>query len=495
MQAFRARIRRVTLSFIIILLCLFSLLLYLGLSTILHRHIDEELVALARQESQRVELATGHIHLVPPGERSKEQKQNEEEEEEEEEEEDDDEASDLFEHEEEELRHAIRFSVVFDQTGKVLWSGDPAAAPSPLAVPIITQVLKGETVFETILKPGRPPIRRIFVPLHIEDHGLLIFQTEKSLRFVQETLWSLFLLLAGASTGLLFLAWWGSGRLAREALAPVEALSQTAETISGQTLSTRLSLTAPYMEFQRLAQTFNGMLDRLQQVFESQRRFVADAAHELKTPLTAMKGNFEVSLQRTRSAEEYREVIISNLTEVDRLTGMTKSLLTLAQFAGDRPPLVLESINLCPLVEEVVDELSVLAQEGGIHLQAECQSVPPLMGDISQLKQALINLLDNALRATPFGGTITVRVRSLNTSIELTVEDTGPGIDSRHLPHLFERFYRVDQARDRQSGGTGLGLAIVKEIVEAHGGHIQAHSQVGKGTTMTITLPTGKSRR
>ena len=489
MQAFRTRIRRVTLTFIMILLCLFSLLLYLGLSTILHRHIDEELVALARQEGERVEHVTGHIQLVPPGDRFVNQKENDKEEYEE----DGDDTSELFEHEQEELRHAIRFSVVFDRTGKVLWSGEPSAAHSPPASPIVRQVLEGKTVFETIFHPDRPPIRRIFAPLTLEDHGLLIFQTEKSLRFVQDTLWSLFLLLGGASIGLLFLAWWGSGRLAREALAPVEALSQTAETISGQTLSTRLTLTAPYTEFQRLAHTFNGMLDRLQQVFDSQRRFVADAAHELKTPLTAMKGNFEVSLQRTRSAEEYRDVIISNLSEVDRLTGMTKSLLTLAQFASDRPPLVLESLDLPPLVEEVVDELSVLAQEVGIHLQADCQPIPPLVGDASQLKQALINLLDNALRATSSGGTITVRVRSRHTFIQLSVEDTGQGIESQHLPHLFERFYRVDQARDRQTGGTGLGLAIVREIVEAHGGSIQAYSQIGKGTTFTITLPTGGS--
>lgn len=489
MQAFRTRIRRVALTFIVILLCLFSLLLYVGLSTILHRHIDEELVALARQESQRVDLTTGQIQLTPPKPIPKEEKDKEDDEE------DGDDADDLFEHEEEELRHAIRFSVVFDQTGKVLWSGEPMAAHPPLASSLITRVLKGEPVFETILKPGRPPIRRIFVPLSIEDQGPFIFQTEKSLRFVQDTLWWLFLLLAGASTGLLLLAWWGSGRLAREALAPVETLSQTAGTISSQTLSTRLTLTAPYTEFQRLAHTFNGMLDRLQQVFEGQRRFVADAAHELKTPLTAMKGNFEVILQRARSAEEYREAIISNLAEVDRLTAMTKSLLTLAQFAGERSPLVLHPLDLSPLVEEVVSELSVLAQEGGIHLQAECQPVPPLMGDASQLKQALINLLDNAIRHTPSGGTITVRVGAFDTSIRLSVEDTGPGIDSQHLPHLFERFYRVEQARDRQSGGTGLGLAIVKGIVEAHGGQIQAQSQVGKGTTLTMTFPTGETHR
>ncbi len=481
MQAFRTRIRRTALSFIVWLLCLFSVLLYLGLSTILHRHIDEELVTLARQESQHVEFENGHIQLSPPGHRHKAQH---------EEDDADENEFDVLEHEEEELKHAIRFSVVFDSKGTVLWSGEPDLARPPLPQAILNQVLEGEAHFETIVKPGRPPIRRIFVPFEIEEQGPFIFQTEKSLRFVQETLWWLFLLLAGASTGLLLLAWWGSGRLAQEALAPVEALSRTAATISGQTLSTRLTLSSPYSEFQRLAQTFNGMLDRLQQVFEGQRRFVADAAHELKTPLTAMKGNFEVTLQRTRSAEEYREAILSNLAEVDRLTTMTKSLLTLAQFAGDRPPLVLQPLELQPLVEEVMSELSVLAQDGGIHFQTDYHPVPRLMGDASQLKQALINLLDNALRHTPPGGTITVRVGPHDRAIRLSVEDTGPGIEAQHLSHLFERFYRVDHARDRQSGGTGLGLAIVKEIVEAHGGSIQAHSQPGNGTTMTINLPT-----
>lgn len=478
MQAFRTRIRRVALGFIVILLGLFSLLLYLGFSTILHSHIDEELVALAEEESHRVDLATDHVHVS-----SHRKDDGDKEDEEDEREEFDD---------EEELQQAIRYSAILDPTGRILWSGQSTENRIPVKSQVIAQVLKGETVFETFHEPGRPPIRRISIPLAIEDHGRFILQTEKSLQFVKETLQWLVWLLCGASAISLLFAWWGSGRLAGEALAPVKALSQTAETISGQTLSTRLTLTSPYTEFQRLAQTFNSMLDRLQQIFEGQRRFVADAAHELKTPLTAMKGNFEVSLQRARSAEEYRETILSNLVEVDRLTAMTKSLLTLAQFAGNRPPLVLQTLVLPPLVEDVVSELSVLAHEGGIHLQTESEPVPPFLGDASQLKQALINLLDNALRHTPSDGTITVRVGSHDRSIHLSVEDSGPGIASQHLPHLFERFYRVDQARDRQSGGTGLGLAIVKEIVEAHGGTIHAQSQVGHGTTFTITFPPGE---
>ena len=472
MHDFRARIKRRALAFMLGLLGLFSLLLYLGLSTILHRHIDDELMTLAQQESQQMELATGQVHISPYRSYEKHPKNDPEE----------------FD-DDEELRQAIRYSVILDSSGRIIWSGQPTEHRLPTSPQLLMQVRHGEIVFETLHPPGGAAIRRISMPLPIEDHGIFILQTEQSLQFVQDTLWWLIYLLLGGSTVLILVAWWGSGQLAREALAPVQALSQTAETISGQTLSTRLTLTAPYTEFQRLAQTFNGMLDRLQQVFESQRRFVADAAHELKTPLTAMKGNFEVILQRTRSAEEYRETIISNLAEVDRLTVMTKSLLTLAQFAGDRPPLMLQNLDLSPLMEEVVSELSVLAQDSGITLQADCPPVPSVMGDASQLKQALINLLDNALRYTPSGGTIRTRVRSQDSSVTLSVEDTGSGIAPKHMPHIFERFYRVEEARDRQSGGTGLGLAIVKEIVEAHGGHIAAQSQVGKGTTFTITLP------
>ena len=472
MHAFRTRIKRRALALMIGLLGLFSLLLFLGLSTLLHRHIDDELLALANQESQQVELATGQFHISPH--RSLERHS-----------EDDPEEFD----DEEELRQAIRYSVILDANGRIVWSGQSTENRQPPSSHLLTQVQHGNTVFETLHPQGRPPIRRISIPLPIEDHGLFILQTEQSLQFVHDTLWWLLCLLIGGSTTLILFAWWGSDQLAREALAPVETLSQTAETISGQTLSTRLTLSAPYSEFQRLAQTFNGMLDRLQYVFDAQRRFVADAAHELKTPLTAMKGNLEVTLQQGRSAEEYRETILSNLAEVDRLTAMTKSLLTLAQFAGDRPPLKLELLNLSPLVEEVVGELSVLAQEEGIHLHAICPSSALLLGDASQLKQALINLLDNALRHTPQGGTITARIHVHDTSLELSVEDTGPGIAPEHLPHLFDRFYRIEEARDRQSGGTGLGLAIVKEIVAAHGGQIQVHSQPESGTIFMMTFP------
>lgn len=476
MTSFRTRIRRSALVLITSLLGLFGVLLYLGLSTILFRHVDTDLRARAQSEIHRVELATGHIQTSRDGRIHDDQEEDEE--------------HGLIDHEEqEELREAIRSSVVLDAAGRVVWKGEAVVTRSPISHHVLAQVLQGETRFETLEVAGHPPLRRISVPVGPSEKARFILQTEKSLRFVYDTLNWLLMLLTGLAALIIVLAWFGSGWLAREALSPVEILSITAAQISGRTLGTRLSLKAPYEEFQRLAQAFNAMLDRLQKVFDAQRRFVADAAHELKTPLTAMKGNLEVVLQRSRSANEYREAIVSNLGEVERLTAMTKSLLTLAQYAGNRPPLDLKPIALELVVQEVVDEIAVLADEGGIHLKANLQTGSFVLGDASQLKQVVINLLDNAFRHTPTGGTVIVRLTSTNGKMTMAVEDTGPGIEPEHLPHLFERFYRIDRARNRNSGGTGLGLSIVKEIAEAHGGEVSVHSERGKGTTLTVSLP------
>jgi len=475
MTSFRSRIQKVSLSLMALLLLVFGILLYTGLSFILHRHVDENLLAVAKAESREVELTTGQFRRLPDDD-------PEEENEDEHHQSDDD-------HEIHELREAIRSSLIREPNGSVLWTGENVVGFSPLSTASLTDVGQGHTVYETIEQTNRPSIRRILLPIMVGNHVRYILQTEHSLEFVNETLTMLLLALVGVSATVLFLAWMGSRWLGQQALVPVEMLSTTAAQISGQTLGTRLSLTAPYEEFQRLAEAFNSMLDRLQKGFDAQRRFVADAAHEMKTPLTAMKGNLEVTLQRDRTAEEYRETILSNLESVDRLTTLTKSLLTLAKFSGNNGPLSLEPIDLQILMEEVVNDLSIMAQDKHITLRMECEPVPLLHGDRIQLKQTIVNLLDNALRHTPAEGTVVMRLAQEDNCVRLSIADTGLGIDPHHLPHVFERFYRADQARDRSSGGTGLGLAIVKEIVEAHGGTVMVQSTVGIGSTFTISLP------
>ena len=245
---------------------------------------------------------------------------------------------------------------------------------------------------------------------------------------------------------------------------------------------------APYRGFQQLAHSFNSMLDRLQKAYETERHFMDYAAHEMQTPLTILRGNLEVALQKDRSAEEYREVLVSNLNQVERLIRLTKSLLTLARFTSGRPAMQLAPVKLEPLLRELVDDLALVAADRKIRLLLEAEAVPVVLGDELGLKQVVINLLDNALRHTDPGGVITVRLRSSGDAVTVTVQDNGHGIDPKHLPHLFDRFFRADSGTARNSGGTGLGLPIVKEIATAHHGMMSVESEVGKGSTFTLTL-------
>jgi heavy metal sensor kinase len=315
-----------------------------------------------------------------------------------------------------------------------------------------------------------------------------ILQIEASLRFVQHTLRQLLALLALVSISILALAWVGSRWLADEALTPVDVLSSMAERISGSSLKTRASLDVHYTEFRRLAAVFNAMLERLQGMFEAQRRFIADAAHELKTPLSVIKGNLEVTLKKARSAEEYREVLIGNLDQVERLIALTRPLLTLVQFTGETP-VHLKPLAIEPLLKELIADLGLLAEDKDIRLTLDACRSPWVLGDDGWLRHLFINLLDNALRHTPSGGAVTVWIGQEGPIAEIAVKDTGSGIAPGHLPHIFERFYRADSARARDSGGSGLGLAIVKEIAEAHHGTVHVESEAGKGSVFTFKLP------
>ena len=458
MVAFRTRIRRSAMAIVLALLTAFAVFTYIGLSNLLAHHVDRTLLALAEQEAQRVEFATGEL-------------------------------TSLEDDVEQEMREATRLAVVLAPDGRVMWKGAAIVDRPQLAIALLADLQRGHTVYDTIATPNDGPVRRISFPITRAGTVQYILQTETSLRLVQDTLHLLILLLAALAAAMVAGGWIGSRWLAREALTPVEALTATAEQISAPSLKTRMALDAPYEEFERLARVFNAMLDRLHHVFEGQRQFIADAAHEIQTPLTVIKGTIEVALQNTRSVDDYRDALVTNLGQVERLSTLTRSLLTLAQFSSDRPPLTVTPLALEPLVQDLVKELTPLAEDRKVRLTLDAQPVPLIQGDAGRLTQLLINLLDNALAHTPPDGRITVRLRPSREHVVMEVEDTGPGIAPEHLPRLFERFYRADPARARESGGTGLGLAIVKEIAEAHGGTVGVESTLGKGSVFTITLP------
>ena len=458
MVAFRTHIRRSAIALVLILLTAFSILIYTGLATLLAQHVDHELLTLAEQEAARVELTTGTLTALEDDEKD-------------------------------EMREAARSAVVLNPSGTVLWKGAASTTRPPLSTAQLADLQRGLTLFDTVTPPHDGSIRRISFPVTHAGSVRYLLQMETSLRLVDDTLRLLMLLLAALAGAMIVAGWVGSRWLAREALAPVEALTATAEQISVPSLRTRMTLAAPYEEFDRLARVFNAMLDRLHHVFEGQRQFIADAAHEIQTPLTVIKGTIEVALQKSRNAEDYRDALVTNLGQIERLGTLTRSLLTLAQFSGDRPPVTLTPLALEPLVQDLIKELSPLAEDRKIQLILDAQPVPRVQGDAGRLTQLLINLLDNALAYTPPEGRITIRLKPIPAHVVLQVEDTGTGIAPEHLPRLFERFYRADPARTRESGGTGLGLAIVKEIAEAHGGTVAVESTPGQGTRFTVTLP------
>ena len=473
MSSFHARVRGSSLSLVTILLLLFCASLYSTLSFLLHRHIDAQLLATAQHQADQVKKETGEIENFLQNNSGQVT--------------DDDE---YIEKEYHELREAIRDSIVLNQEGNVQWKGEAVEIVVKLDPLLRNQVLHGQTMYETLPHPQRSPVRRISFPITSQGKVGYILQTQVSLDLVNETLHWLIITLGIVSIGIFVFGWVGSTWIARMALSPVETLGQTAATVSAQSLGTRVFLDAPYHEFQQLAKSFNNMFERLQRAFESQRRFVEDAAHELRTPLTALKGNLEVALQRERSTQAYQDVLSTSLGQVERLSRLVKSLLTLTKYSGEHPPIDRKPILLEPLLKELVSELLVLAEEKRCRFTAHIQEVPQVLGDAGQLKQLVINLLDNAIRHTPQGGSVTVTLQSSANNIRLTVEDTGSGIATEHLPHIFERFYRADPARDRESGGTGLGLAIAQEIALAHNGTINVESEIGKGSVFTVELPT-----
>ena len=293
----------------------------------------------------------------------------------------------------------------------------------------------------------------------------------------------------------LVLAGLGGFFLARRALRPIERITRTAQTINAGDLSRRIGYRGPADEVGHLAATFDGMLDRLQSAFERERRFTGDAAHELRTPLTALKGRVEVTLSRPRSASEYTETLQDIGSQVDRLIQLSNNLLFMARLEQERQQVLQgEDVALSGLLAAAVDQLRPLARRNRIELDLD---VPPdlvVPGDLDLLIRLFLNLLDNAIKYTREGGRAAVAAWAEGSDAVVAVQDMGPGISSEHLPHLFERFYRVeaDRARSLQDdghGGAGLGLAIAAEIARVHGGSIGVQSEMGEGTTFTVRLP------
>jgi two-component system, OmpR family, sensor kinase len=337
---------------------------------------------------------------------------------------------------------------------------------------------------------------RLFVfnyPVVMRGELIGVMQLARSLAEQDESLETLRNTLLVGSAFVVALAFGIGWVLSGMALRPIQRITDTAQVIGAQRdFDRRVDYRGPLDEVGQLATTFNGMLNELQgahrqteQTLQQQRRFVADASHELRTPLTTIRGNLGLLKRRPPIAEEDERAVLADMVEeTDRLIRLTNDLLTLARSDAGRA-LRSEPVSIAPLVDDVCRQANVLGEGRTI----ECEAVPDVrvMGDQDAIKQVLLILLDNALKYTPARGRITIGAEKTDRAAAIRIADTGPGIVPEDLPHIFERFYQSDESR--AGSGAGLGLAIAQELIEAQHGEITVKSELGKGSTFTVTLP------
>jgi heavy metal sensor kinase len=379
------------------------------------------------------------------------------------------------------------FVRVFDSSGNLVFDNSGEKFRPPDDPTAVSAALSGAKTRRD-LDLG-PELRALTAPIRANGKVIGAVEVGLSTDALHSTLRTLLVIIAVIYPLALIIASGGGVFLAGRALSPIDGLTRTARRISAEDLSQRLDLRLPDDEVGRLARTFDEMIARLDDAFRRQRQFTADASHELRTPLTAIKGQTEVALQRDRDPAEYRSVLRSVNVEVDRMIRLVSSLLTLARADAQQVPLTKESISLGALVSDAADQVRPAASNKGVSVRLRNGAGTQVTADQDLLLQLMLNLLDNAVKHTPLGGSIVISWSNQEGHAKVVVADEGPGIPSEHLPHIFDRFYRVDRARSRDGGGVGLGLSICRWIAEAHGGSIHADSSPGGGATFTVDLP------
>ncbi len=333
------------------------------------------------------------------------------------------------------------------------------------------------------LTPGRPVLRRI-------DHGFSMGPEKFRLEVgsfsneTQHTLDLLGVLLIGLIPLVTLLAGLGGAWLSRRALRPVDEITTAARTIGIENLSRRLPVPPTGDEIQRLAETWNGMLNRLESAVGTLSQFAADASHELRTPLAVIRTTAELALRRAREPESYRESLLEVVVEAERMTWMVEDLLFLARNDSKAVSMPMESVSIELLVREVVAELRELAGARGIDVSVFVEHPLNVLGNRPALRRLLLVLLDNAQKYSHPGGKVLVRVGADS----VTVEDSGIGISEEDLPHIFRRFYRADKSRtnDGSGSGYGLGLSLAETIARMHGAEISASSVWGAGSVFRV---------
>jgi heavy metal sensor kinase len=465
-----------------ILLISFSSFLYFTLSKSLHRDVDNKLRSLAE-----------HIALDPLSkygfgnlDQTLETSMN--------------------------LKPIGKFIQVLDESGHLGRKSDNLKnIQLPISLKALKNASKSLITFETNRSIGNTPLRIITFPVVENSQVTKIVQIASSLEGVEDVLNKLFLILIITVPSALLVASLGGQFLAHQALKPVDDITQTARMITSKNLNQRINPPKVKDEISRLIETFNEMISRLDQSFRQMKQFSSDASHELKTPLTILKGEVEVTLRKERTSQEYQQILKSNLEEINRMSQIVEDLLLLSKADTGEIRLNKEDINLMEILNEVVAQMDMLAKSKGLHLSTSNHHQDiHIFGDALRLRELFINLIENGIKYTEEGGSIHILLekeylppvesqsdwveKEEGEFVKIIVSDTGIGIAKEDQEKIFNRFFRVDKARSREQGGSGLGLNICKWIVEAHQGEIKVESELGKGSSFIVKLPLSSPR-
>ena len=431
-----------------ILLC-FGAAAYVMLSHQLHRTFDESLVARALDYESGLKLDRGQVTYSGQ-------------------------ANDMV--------------FVFGTDGTLLGRMGPGSVTPASVGPLVQAVQLGQPLYTTETFQEGPQIRiyASLFPIAPDTQAVIVVgrpttETEQVLDIVR----SIFVV---SGFFAIVLAALGGFILTNRAFFPVLRITGMADLIGEANLDRRIDVQGQD-EVGKLASTLNRMIGRLEAAFNRQKQFSADASHELRTPLSVIEAESTLALSKERTAEEYRKSLEIVGQEVDYMSTVLGNLLLMARNDADKDPLDGEEVNVTELVTEVSSNIESLAKDKGLKFDLKADSNLKVHGDRVKLRQVFLNILQNAVRYTPTGGSISVHATSKHGSAVVSITDTGIGIAEEQLPLIFERFYRVDKARSRAEGGAGLGLAIARQIVEMHSGTIDVQSRQGKGSTFRVSLP------
>jgi len=461
-QSIRFRLTVWYVAILGIILCSFSGFLYLTLSRSLHQYMDAKIKTIADFVASSYSSPYSKYGL----------------------------SLDKIVEEATGMRPTGKFIQVLDTSGRIgLKSGSLGRFQLPISLKALKNASKGKVTFETNRTIGTSPIRIVTVPI-VEGRRISnIVQVATSLEDMEKALHTLLLILSITIPSALVVAGLGGHFMANRALRPVEEVTNTAREITSHNLNRRIRIKNVKDEIGRLAETLNEMISRLDESFKKIRQFSADVSHELKTPLTVLKGEIEVALRRGRTADEYKAILRSNLEEINNMTKVVDDLLLLSRVDTGEVALKKTIVDLSDFLSEIQVQAQVLATPKSIDVYFHNNQRVRAFADPLRLKSMMLNLVENGIKYSSPGGRIDITLDKRDGFACITVKDQGIGISEEALPQVFDRFFRVDKARSRQEGGSGLGLSICKWIAEAHNGTISAKSESGKGSAFTVRIP------